>query len=417
MGQTASKGLSKAAEKVAKRAMEQRPSIPSRVVSAHQQQQHHQQPPPPSSATPSRSNEDVGGGDPTASNPANFLRGEGIAKQDVRDVGQEMYLEYVQQQQRRQQSQQQQHDSKGNVMEATVITAASAVASNDTNNNRGSNEMPADLLKFIQEVGPAKKSVDKEMTAPRLLQEEHKDELMKGESSRKASRRRRVQMPLVSGLIAGTSSTKDKNDTGTNIDDDDGNNAAAAAALLTEKNTNFAGFVDEISTVSSSTASLAEDNEDEEFTMKLDLLDMYKLLQQDSDAISKDAKERVDEYYNMILADWSGKRPSEEEQQEQKQLLLKMVEMLEVPTLRIDTDHNILGLYRWQVPGPEVRSVSPIPENKAVLVLQDLYMKGGTSTSRITDGDNMIGTSSDDAVRKLTERRKERKARQNLEMK
>jgi hypothetical protein len=379
-------------------------------VSAHQQQQQHQQP-PPSSATPSRSNEDVGGGDPTASNPANFLRGEGIARQDVRDVGQEMYLEYVQQQQRRQppqqQQQQQQDGSDGNVMEA-----AAAVASNDANNNRGSNEMPADLLKFIQDVGPAMKSVDKEMTAPRLLQDEHKDELMKGESSRKASRRRRVQMPLVSGLIAGISSTTDKNDTSTNIDDDNGSNAAAA--LLTEKNTNFAGFVDEMSTVSPSTASLVED---EEFKLKLDLLDMYTLLQQDSDATSKAAKERVDEYYSMILADWSGKRPSEAEQQEQKELLLKMVEMLELPTLRIDTDHNILGLYRWQVPGPEVRSVSPIPENKAVLVLRDLYMKGGTSTSSITDGGNMIGTSSDDAVRKLAERRKERKSRQSLEMK
>ena len=81
MGQSASKTLSKAAEKVAKKAMDQRPPIPKRDPTITST------PPPPQPPSSPQ---------PSAANPANFLRGSGIATQDVRDVGQEMYLQHVQ---------------------------------------------------------------------------------------------------------------------------------------------------------------------------------------------------------------------------------------------------------------------------------------------------------------------------------
>ena len=161
----------------------------------------------------------------------------------------------------------------------------------------------------------------------------------------------------------------------------------------------------------------------------------------------------MNEYYDKIVSDWSGKVPDESEQRRQKDLLLKTMDVLEVPTLRIDSDHNILGLYAKDVPGPEVRSVSSIPETKAVLVLRDLSERkerdssnvvsehligssggdadtndkndnkmnqntvgissdsDGVTVSNVTSTSSTGNTDRDDAVRNLTERRKERKAR------
>ena len=510
MGQTASKGLSKAAEKVSKRAMDQRPPIPSRG----------QAPPPPPpphlSSTLSSSSSSDGGDGPTASNPAMFLRGEGIAKQDVRDVGQEMYLQHVQQQRQNQnKNKNQQHHQQQRPTETDDekdnLSKKSQGSLEDTNQNQNndenftnntsflsvdqqyqSNEMPADLLKFIQDVGPAKKSVDKDLTAPRLLQDEHKDELAKGESSRKASRRRRVQMPLVSGLVgtdaaatvAGAAATDNKN-----------KNNESSAALVTEKNTNFAGFPLDDEDMDMDTAAtsteMAIDDKDKDLMLNLDLVELYKFLMTNprkdhhhqtigdhnsatnddgygddktkgtGGTIDSTITAAVNEYYDKIVSDWSGKVPDESEQRRQKDLLLKTMDVLEVPTLRIDSDHNILGLYGKDVPGPEVRSVSPVPETKAVLVLRDLSERKERDSSNIVISEQQVGaigggvdnngkndkktnkttaginnsdsdedtvssstttsttTSSsisgnkdrDDAVRNLAERRKERKAR------
>ena len=68
-----------------------------------------------------------------------------------------------------------------------------------------------------------------------------------------------------------------------------------------------------------------------------------------------------------------------------------------IPVLRLDNDNNILGLYPKDVPGPEVKSVSIIPDNKAMLVLKDL------SQTKIASDD---GTA---ATEKLIQRRMERK--------
>lgn len=114
--------------------------------------------PPPASTTPSASE---------PANPGSFLRGEGLAKEDIRDIGQELFLR-----------------NKHKVDDKV----------------KGPQEMPADLLKFIQDVGPAKQSVDKQFTAPRLLEKENIEELEKKESSRQMIRQRK-RMPLVSCII------------------------------------------------------------------------------------------------------------------------------------------------------------------------------------------------------------------------
>jgi hypothetical protein len=141
MGQGASKTASNAAKYVANKVKESRTPIAPHQVQA----------PPPSKTTEF-------GTAITPRNPGGFMRGDGVGSQDVRDVGQEMYLRDKQ---------------KG-----------------------APQEMPEDLLKFITDVGPAKQVVDKDTTSKRLLEEENAGELQKSESQRTAPRRR-IDMPLM----------------------------------------------------------------------------------------------------------------------------------------------------------------------------------------------------------------------------
>ncbi|CAJ1915693.1 unnamed protein product [Cylindrotheca closterium] len=141
MGQGASKTASNTAKNVAKKVTESRPPIAAHQVQA---------PPPPKTTE--------FGTAITPQNPGGFMRGDGVGSQDVRDVGQEMYLRDKQ---------------KG-----------------------APQEMPEDLLKFITDVGPAKQEVDKDNTSKRLLEKENAGELEKIESQRTAPRQR-IDMPLM----------------------------------------------------------------------------------------------------------------------------------------------------------------------------------------------------------------------------
>mmetsp|Transcript_34682 Transcript_34682/g.84111 ORF Transcript_34682/g.84111 Transcript_34682/m.84111 type:complete len:283 (-) Transcript_34682:4330-5178(-) len=141
MGQGASKTASNTAKNVAKKVSETRaaPTAAQQV----------QAPPQPKTKF---------GTAITPRNPGGFMRGDGLGSQDIRDVGQEMYLKEKQ---------------KG-----------------------APEEMPEDLLKFITDVGPAKQVVDKDRTSNRLLEEDNAGELEKTESER-AAPRQRIDMPLM----------------------------------------------------------------------------------------------------------------------------------------------------------------------------------------------------------------------------
>jgi len=293
MGQSASKGLREAAGKVAKQATSlKRPPIPSRT---------------PHVPTPS------------PGNPGSFLRGEGIAAQDERDRGQEMYLQHVQQQNQK--------------IEQSSADGTPAATSTST----GNTDMPADLLKFIQDVGPAKQSVDREYTTTRLLEEENQEELNKVESVRTA-KRERVRMPLMEG-------------------DDN---------FTTEKNTNF-------SVRDRSTSASPSDKDD----FSLSDLQLYDFLSQKD----KGEDERiVRDFHEKILSDYEEGQPNysspkgKELKEKELQLLSQTLNVVEIPTLRINADGDILGLYSKDVPGPEMTSISSIPESKIIMVLKDLSM-------------------------------------------
>jgi hypothetical protein len=297
-------------------------------------------------------------------NPSNFLRGSGIATQDVRDVGQEMYLQHVQTM-----SRQQHQQSNNNNNEQQSQSSSSSSSPTEINT-----DMPPDLLKFIQDVGPAKQTIDKDYTSSRLL--ENKEELenvMKSQSSSSTSRRRqRMQMPLMG--------------------DDE--------TFTTEKNTNFAR----------TTLNVDDDTASNDPSLfGLDHLGLYELL------LTKDTTTTttsIDDFYDNVTKDEEERRQgwSENDRHRHKERLRQALNVLDLPVLLLDNDHNILGLYPKDVPGPEVKSLTPIPDNKAMLVLRDLSgQQTKKSYSSSDDDDDDDGGTTAAATEKLLQRRRERK--------
>jgi hypothetical protein len=324
MGQSTSKGLSKAAGKAAAKQTPslKRPPIPSRTPHA----------------APTIT--------PSPQNPGSFLRGTGVAAHDIRDRDQEMYLQRVQEQREQNLNQKLEQQSSGAAADNNNNNAPAETSMSSRNT-----DMPEDLLKFIQDVGPAKQSVDREFTTNRLLEEENLGELNKAESVRTA-KRERVRMPLMQGVDNFT----------------------------TVKNTNF-------NVRTGSLSASASDRHD----FGLSNLQLYDFLIQKDD---KGADERfVGDFHEKILSDEGGQQPDnsspkgKESKKEELELMKQTLKFLEVPTLRINSDGDILGLPSKEVPGPENTSVSAIPENKIIMVLKDLSMKSHTSskTERTTE--------------------------------
>ena len=204
--------------------------------------------------------------------------------------------------------------------------------------------MPEDLLKFIQDVGPARQSVDRDFTTSRLLKEEHSDELNKAESARTA-KRERVRMPLMQG-------------------DDN---------FTTEKNTNFS--------VGDVSASVADEHD-----FGLSNLQLYDLMVA-SDAGVDDAVD-VDAFHEKAVSDnredegrpdppsAASLKEAEKLKAKELALLSQTLEVLEIPALRMNADGDILGLYKNDVPGPEMTTITTIPEDKIIMVLKDLSING-----------------------------------------
>ena len=267
MGQAASKvskRVGKSAESLVKKASEHKTAPPP--------------PPPP----PMQRH---GGNESTPANPGGFLRGDGLASEDIRDVGQEIFL------------QSQQKDAP--------------------------QEMPSDLIRFIQDIGPAKRDVDKEKTSSRLLDSENFNELEKTEAER-TSPRQRINMPLMG---------------------EDYDHSVA-------RNTNFSSRAEEV-----------------EKDFGITNLQFFDLVRQKRDSSVDDDSKLVGKFYGRIKGDdeWS-----EEENENHRKLLRDALQTVKIPVLRIDQNGNILGLHPDRVPGSEVKSVQPISPKKARLVMDDL---------------------------------------------
>ncbi|KAL3924524.1 MAG: hypothetical protein SGILL_000988, partial [Bacillariaceae sp.] len=207
--------------------------------------------------------------------------------------------------------------------------------------------------------------VDKDFTAPRLLKKENVVELEKDLQNSKPTRQRR-KMPLMG--------------------QDD--------RFTTEKNTYFSYSEDGKNTMAGAKTQLPV----KEFS--LDNMELYELLlPTQTEAPSDDGTETIHEFCKSRMMNIEQQAWTDEEIELHKEWLKRVLQSIEIPNLRMDSDGNMLGLYRNEVPGPEVKSLGIIPETKVMLVLKDL------AQSKDTTG--LEGSATD----KLQERRMERKAR------
>jgi hypothetical protein len=238
----------------------------------------------------------------TAANPGHFLRGEG--PQFKKDAQQELFLQRMHK-----------------------------VDKDDVNKTR---EMPADLLKFIEDVGPLKRSIDEELTSPRLLEEEGREELNKLESTRK-TKRERMKMPLM----------------------------GSDADWTITRNTNF------LHRPESQTKDFGTTN-----------IQLYNLLRQKS--AHKDMDSIVDSFYKEHMP--VGEEWTDQERQDHRRKLKDALIFLELPVLLKDSESNLIGVYPCRVPGQEVKAVQTISDSKVKLVLKDVFdrkqeMEGRTKAS------------------------------------
>jgi hypothetical protein len=304
MGQAVSKRIGKAAETIVKKAADRKPPLP------------------PTTTTTTTTAATTTTITTKAPNPALFSRGEGegMSIQDNNDAGQEMFLQRL-------------HKV------------------DPTKKPEGPPDMPDDLLKFIQDVGPTKQSVDKELTTPRLLKEENLGELNKAESTRKPMRER-TNMPLMG---------EDEEHT-------------------TMRNTNFR-----------SSSKLQEEKD-----FGITNMQFYEILTK-KDANVETVGTAVDSFYKRLVPeenDWT-----DQEIEQHRQRLRDAMNAVELPVLRKDANGNFLGLYPADVPGPEVKAVEPIPSNKVKLVLEDIF-----------DKDQMGDTIAAERLERRRQLRKENKA-------
>jgi hypothetical protein len=170
--------------------------------------------------------------------------------------------------------------------------------------------------------------------------------------------------------------------------------------FTTEKNTNFAR----------TTLNVDDSSNDDPSLFGLDHLGLYELLvTKDRTTTTTTTTISIDDFYNDVTKDEEERRRgwSENDRRRHKERLRQAWNVLDLPVLRLDNDHNILGLYPKDVPGPEVKSLTPIPDNKAMLVLRDLSRQQ-TKKSYSSDDDDDGGTTAA-ATEKLLQRRRERK--------
>jgi hypothetical protein len=221
----------------------------------------------------------------TAANPGNFFRGE---IEDPRDQIQQTYLE-------------QQHKRT---------------------KDQGPQDLSPELLKFISDVGPAKKEIDQEFTSPNVMKDAEELSKMKKAQSRDRKRQRQT-MPLMTG-------------------DDN---------FTTVRNTNF-----------------SHGKEEEKKDFGTSNLQFYSLLTR------KEAGDNIDE---LVESFWKATTSeddgwTEEEKELCKHLLKSSIESIELPVFLKDSDANFIGTYKNKVPGPEVKGIQAVPETKIKLVLKDV---------------------------------------------
>lgn len=177
---------------------------------------------------------------------------------------------------------------------------------------RQENEMPPDLIQFLKDAGPLKRSVNQELTSPRLRKSLHAIEKLEQRDMEQDDRRKITDMPLM----------------GTEMD------------FVTKRTTNF------------STAAIEEDN-----TFGLTAVEMYSML-----AFNKPGIE--------IWKDFAGGDAADKDRH--LELIESCRKYLELPVILKDENKEYIGLAKSLATSADLLQVSLTPAIGVQLVLAEL---------------------------------------------
>jgi len=192
-------------------------------------------------------------------------------------------------------------------------------------------EMPPELIKFLQDVGPLERTVNPEMTSKRVR--EHEEELNELMQKSQAAQRKQTSMPLVQGITGDDSFTS-------------------------TKTTSF-----------STDTPLAEDEDD----LGMTDLEIYKLLKRQQ--TSKDDVEKlVNDIYQEQIRERSDTSTlvDDDERRAHLELTRSTLQHIDIPLIYKDTDDSYVGAWPDQVLDMERQKLRPMDETQVKLVVADL---------------------------------------------
>jgi len=176
-------------------------------------------------------------------------------------------------------------------------------------------EIPDDLLKFLNDAGPASQTIDKELTSPRVR--DMKDEERKSHQNQSNKLRKRRKMPMVEKLGEGTSSE----------------------GLTTERTTSFS-------------TTIRDKNESHTRFSHFEVFEMLKKSQfKNAEVISKERLESIanSQLEEHVILNGSNPIITDSQKIESTRLLLNVIKYNGSPVLMEDTDKSLVGAWSDRV--------------------------------------------------------------------
>jgi len=176
-------------------------------------------------------------------------------------------------------------------------------------------EIPDDLLKFLNDAGPASQTIDKELTSPRVR--DMKEEERKSHQNQSNKLRKRRKMPMVEKLGEGTSSE----------------------GLTTERTTSFS-------------TTIRDKNESHTRFSHFEVFEMLKKSQfKNAEVISKERLESIanSQLEEHVILNGSNPIITDSQKIESTRLLLNVIKYNGSPVLMEDTDKSLVGAWSDRV--------------------------------------------------------------------
>jgi len=176
-------------------------------------------------------------------------------------------------------------------------------------------EIPDDLLKFLNDAGPASQTIDKELTSPRVR--DMKEDERKSHQNQSNKLRKRRKMPMVENLGEGTPS--------------DG--------LTTERTTSFS-------------TTVRDKNESHTRFSHFEVFEMLKKSQfKNAEVISKERLESIanSQLEEHVILNGSNPIITDSQKVESTRLLLNVIKYNGSPVLMEDTDKSLVGAWSDRV--------------------------------------------------------------------